>query len=212
MAETDNQPNVIEQFAYEVGEEFDTVDSRLATLETQETILSTDSSRYETLISLVEGVSDSLQNSNNNAQSGNQFSFSTSRILELSVRQLQGLQKHDGGIIQTIDHLIQSINDILTTPLGSRLMRREYGSLLFELIDKPQTPETIMSIYSATAEALEKDEPRIDLLRVQIQTHNQQQGILYLSLEWKIAKRYEWMLIGVNDLKFETIVELQKWV
>ena len=34
-------------------------------------------------------------------------------------------------------HLAQSIADILTTPLGTRLMRHDYGSLLPELIDQP---------------------------------------------------------------------------
>jgi hypothetical protein len=37
--------------------------------------------------------------------------------------------------LEGIDHLKQSIIDILTTPIGSRVMRRDYGSRLFELVD-----------------------------------------------------------------------------
>ena len=33
------------------------------------------------------------------------------------------------------DQIRQSIQDILTTPIGSRIMRRNYGSLLPQLID-----------------------------------------------------------------------------
>ena len=37
-------------------------------------------------------------------------------------------------------HLVQSIGDILTTPLGSRVLRRSYGSELPDLIDQPIEP------------------------------------------------------------------------
>lgn len=47
-------------------------------------------------------------------------------------------------------------------------MRRDYGSRLFELIDAPANRETIADIYAATAEAIMKWEPRIDLKQVEI--------------------------------------------
>ena len=37
-----------------------------------------------------------------------------------------GMDRHTGQPISGLDHLLQSIEDILTTPLGSRLMRPEY--------------------------------------------------------------------------------------
>lgn len=63
-------------------------------------------------------------------------------------------------------HLAQSIADILSTPLGSRVMRRDYGSLLFELIDKPINGAIRMLLHAATAIALRRWEPRIRLTRV----------------------------------------------
>lgn len=65
-------------------------------------------------------------------------------------------------------HLGQSIADILMTPLGSRVMRREYGSLLPELIDQPFNDATRLRLYGATALALMRWEPRIRLIRVQL--------------------------------------------
>ena len=56
-----------------------------------------------------------------------------------------------------------TIRDILTTPLGSRVRRREYGSDLFNLIDAPTNRETLIRIYAATAEALARWEPRFRL-------------------------------------------------
>jgi phage baseplate assembly protein W len=63
-------------------------------------------------------------------------------------------------------HLRQSIRDILTTPKGSRVMRRSYGSDLFDLVDAPMNRETLMKIYAATVGALTTWEPRILVLRV----------------------------------------------
>ncbi len=58
-------------------------------------------------------------------------------------------------------HLVQSIRDILTTPIGSRVMRRDYGSLLPELIDQPITERLIQQIRAATVMALLRWEPRV---------------------------------------------------
>lgn len=63
-------------------------------------------------------------------------------------------------------HLKQSIRDILNTPIGSRIRRREYGSDLFNLIDAPTNHETLLKIYAATAEALARWEPRFQLVSV----------------------------------------------
>jgi phage baseplate assembly protein W len=83
-----------------------------------------------------------------------------------------------------MDHLKQSIRDILTTPLGTRVMRREYGSRLFELIDAPINAATIIDIVSATSDALAKWEPRIVVERVQIDDANET-GKLALTISAK---------------------------
>ncbi|MDF1583895.1 MAG: GPW/gp25 family protein [Methyloprofundus sp.] len=77
-----------------------------------------------------------------------------------------GINNRTGTALEGIAHLRQSITDILTTPLGSRVMRRDYGSRLFALIDSPTNPATMIDIYAATAEALDKWEPRLQLTRV----------------------------------------------
>ena len=51
-----------------------------------------------------------------------------------------GMNNTSGKVITDIDHLRQSVRDILLTPQGSRIARREYGSLLSVLIDQPQNP------------------------------------------------------------------------
>lgn len=74
---------------------------------------------------------------------------------------MNGTNALDGTALSGIDHLKQSVIDILTTPLGSRVMRRTYGSKLFFLVDAPMNRGTISAIRSATVDALDKWEPRI---------------------------------------------------
>jgi phage baseplate assembly protein W len=79
-----------------------------------------------------------------------------------------GVNNRTGKALDGMEHLKQSVQDILTTPLGTRVMRREYGSRLFELIDAPINSSTIINIVSATTAALAKWEPRILVERVLI--------------------------------------------
>lgn len=81
---------------------------------------------------------------------------------------MNGINAHTGQALSGIDHLRQSIRDILTTRIGTRVMRRDYGSRLPALVDNPMTPRLAMDLYSATAEALARWEPRFKLTRVRI--------------------------------------------
>lgn len=79
-----------------------------------------------------------------------------------------GISATTGKAISGIDHVRQSVRDILSTPIGTRVMRREYGSRLFQLIDAPLNRNTLLDLYSAVAEALDRWEPRISVTSVQI--------------------------------------------
>ena len=79
---------------------------------------------------------------------------------------MNGIDATSGKRLAGIDHLRQSIRDILTTPIGTRVMRRDYGSRLYQLVDAPLTRTTILDLYAATAEALATWEPRIDVQTV----------------------------------------------
>ena len=68
---------------------------------------------------------------------------------------MKGMSATTGKALEGTDHLEQSIQDILTTPIGSRVMRREYGSRLFELVDRPVNPGWLLDAYAYTADALE---------------------------------------------------------
>lgn len=81
---------------------------------------------------------------------------------------MNGMNASTGKTLSGIDHLKQSVVDILTTPKGSRLMRRSYGSDLFSLIDNPTNTETIADIIAESADALKKWETRISVTKVEV--------------------------------------------
>lgn len=71
--------------------------------------------------------------------------------------------------INGIDHLEQSIRDILTTPVGSRVMRRDYGSQLPQLIDQPINDMLVGKMQVAIATALSNHEPRVRFNSVSVE-------------------------------------------
>lgn len=79
---------------------------------------------------------------------------------------MNGMDRSTGKPLTGVEHLRQSIGDILGTPIGTRLCRRDYGSLLPELLDQPMNSLTQIQLYAATALALARHEPRIRITRV----------------------------------------------
>lgn len=77
-----------------------------------------------------------------------------------------GMDASTGQRLEGDAHLAQSIGDILTTPIGSRVLRRDYGSALFELIDQPMNALGRLRVFAAVADALRRWEPRLRITRV----------------------------------------------
>lgn len=82
---------------------------------------------------------------------------------------MRGVSSTTGAALDGVQHLAQSITCILTTPVGSRVMRRDFGSLLPQLVDQPFHAATRIRLYAATASALMRWEPRLRLTRVAIE-------------------------------------------
>lgn len=79
-----------------------------------------------------------------------------------------GMNRNNGQAISDVEHIRQSVSDILITPIGSRIMRREYGSQLFSLIDQPQNPALTLQIMAAIYGAILRWENRITLTAVSL--------------------------------------------
>jgi phage baseplate assembly protein W len=80
-----------------------------------------------------------------------------------------GINAAGGGYLSDWAHVQQSIGIILTTPLGSRVMRRDFGSLLYDYIDAKMSARNILGVYVASAMAIDKWEPRFRMTRGSIE-------------------------------------------
>lgn len=81
---------------------------------------------------------------------------------------LVGLDRTAGQALMGVEHLRQSIADILTTPVGSRVMRPEYGSHLPRMVDLPVNKGWISAVQAEVARAVGRWEPRLKLSRVTV--------------------------------------------
>ncbi len=81
---------------------------------------------------------------------------------------MRGMDATNGRALDGVNHLAQSLKDILTTRIGTRVMRRDYGSRLPERIDNPAGPALAVDLVADTAQAIDRWEPRYRLTRVLI--------------------------------------------
>ncbi|WP_439856423.1 GPW/gp25 family protein [Pseudomonas yamanorum] len=96
------------------------------------------------------------------------------------------MNRETGAAIDTLNHISQSISDILTT----RIMRREYGSLIPELVDHPFNDATRLRVYAAVVMALMRWEPRISLSSVQF---------IGANLQGQSVLEFEGSLVDTNE-------------
>ena len=100
---------------------------------------------------------------------------------------MQGMNINTGRSIEDMEHLRQSITNILSTPIGSRIMRRDYGSRLFKRLDAPLTGELLAEIYADVVEALFSYEPRFEVTNVSVVSMDQGHLILDVTGKYLIT-------------------------
>jgi phage baseplate assembly protein W len=81
---------------------------------------------------------------------------------------MKGMHATTGRTVTGLAHLHQSIARIITTPLGTCIQRRTFGSDVPEHVDAPNNGTTRTRLYAAIATALMRWEPRLILTRVQL--------------------------------------------
>jgi len=81
-------------------------------------------------------------------------------------RLLHGMDRYTGKRLIGLEHLRQSLIDILTTRIGLRVMLRDYGGSIPSLIDQPLNQFFAVDLYVAIADACAKWEPRLRLEQI----------------------------------------------
>lgn len=79
-----------------------------------------------------------------------------------------GMDRRTGRWIKGWAHTSQSLDDIVSTPLAARVMRREYGAEEDALVDKPMKAGALTKPVMAVAVPVNRWEPRVHLTRVAI--------------------------------------------
>ncbi|PTW53920.1 hypothetical protein C8N35_11540 [Breoghania corrubedonensis] len=79
-----------------------------------------------------------------------------------------GVDAITGQGLEGWPHVEQSIGKILTTRIGSRVMRRDFGSDIPLLIDAPMNDRVVLAVFVAAAIAIDRWEPRFALRSVAI--------------------------------------------
>lgn len=96
---------------------------------------------------------------------------------------MKGMNRSTGKVLAGTDHIRQSVIDILTTPLGTRVMLPDYGSNLQDLVDNPSDPVLAIKIIMASAGALAKWEPRIRVDKVKPVALDAKTGKMAIDIE-----------------------------
>lgn len=94
-----------------------------------------------------------------------------------------GMDPSTGLAVSGLDHIRMCIRQILMTPIGSRIERREFGSLIPDMIDAPLNDVWIMRLIAASAHAILRWEPRVALQSLSIDLDTTNHGTLTLTMQ-----------------------------
>lgn len=108
-----------------------------------------------------------------------------------------GMNPQNGRSITTLqEHIKHSVSDIINTPVGSRLMRPKYGSLVPAIIDQPMNSATTLRLYSSIATALMVWEKRITLQTIAL--YIDATGRAQIEIDIEINKQQEQITIPIK--------------
>lgn len=79
---------------------------------------------------------------------------------------MAGLDRRTLKPLDGFAHVVQSIDVILATRIGSRVMRRHFGSSAVALLGRMLSADTIVQFFAVYALAIEIWEPRFRIVRV----------------------------------------------
>jgi uncharacterized protein len=78
---------------------------------------------------------------------------------------------------------------VLSTALGERLMRPDFGGGIHEFVFEPNSPITRTTLASSVSEALAKWEPRIELDKVTVEEGGE--SLVRISIDYRIRSTNE---------------------
>ena len=94
----------------------------------------------------------------------------------------------DKGDTSSIEKIRESLQQILGTFTGERVIRREFGNLLRDLLFDPNNAVLRQQILQFVTSAITSWEPRILLVSVQIDSSQADKGVVLIDVEYIVRK------------------------
>lgn len=98
----------------------------------------------------------------------------------------EGTGESEIAISEGEDAIRESISIILSTAKGERVMRPDFGCGINDMVFSIDNISTKSLISFYIKEALQKWEPRIELLSIDISSDKKEGNKLYINIEYKI--------------------------
>jgi phage baseplate assembly protein W len=87
--------------------------------------------------------------------------------------------------------LEQSMRLILSTYLGERPMRPNFGCRLRDFVFAEATVDNAAAVAAEVREALKRCEPRIDVADVHVHPDDNERGLLYIDVDYTVKANYD---------------------
>ena len=92
------------------------------------------------------------------------------------------VDRRTGAVISEFQHILQSIEMVLSTRIGTRVMRRDFGSRLPELVDSQLDRAGLTALYSAVNEAIATWETRVIVTGSKLNLDDVKSGVYNLTV------------------------------
>lgn len=93
-----------------------------------------------------------------------------------------------GGVQMTTDEedIDRSLEILLSTALGERVMRPEYGANLERLLFEPLNTTTVTYMRNLLRRAILKYEPRIEVKQIDLEGSNSLEGLINIRIDYVV--------------------------
>lgn len=111
---------------------------------------------------------------------------------------MKGTAHNTSKRISGLAHIVQSLSRLLSTPIGSCVMLRDYGCYAFELIDSPANESNRLKLFAAITNAILLWEDRILPTKLSTDTSRAANGEFNIYIDAIVVKGLDDLPAGEN--------------
>ncbi|MCI4670774.1 MAG: GPW/gp25 family protein [Bacteroidia bacterium] len=99
---------------------------------------------------------------------------------------IKGANDSGPEMVSAEKDICESLQILLSTKLGERVMRPNYGCNLYKLNFEPINTQFLAFVQTYIEQSILLHEPRVELENVNINTSSQLDGILYIEVNYRV--------------------------